>query len=77
MDLGLNEASPWFGMLVLATTNCCGLDLKSLHVPGAGKTEAHECFISCNQRKECAPPAPRLLGRHRRKLVSNLLKKLN
>lgn len=25
----------------LATTHCCGLDLWSLHVPGAGKTERH------------------------------------
>lgn len=67
-------ALPRFGMLELAAAHCCGLNLRSLHVPGPGKTEAHECFISCNQREECMLPVPRFLGRHRRKPVSSLWK---
>lgn len=51
-----------FGEAELAAAHCCGLDLRRVHAPGAGKTEAHECFISCNQREECALPAPRARG---------------
>lgn len=70
-----------FGMLELATTHCCGLDLRSLHVPGAGKTEAHECFISCNQREkgreECVLPAPQAPGPKQEEASQQIFEKLN
>lgn len=59
---GPSPAEGFFGEAELAAAHCCGLDLRRVHAPGAGKTEAHECFISCNQREECALPAPRARG---------------